>query len=242
MLAYKTYILSTRPLPNPIITMAAEKGVGVDSYSFIETDELDTLEVQQAIAAAALQTETVVFTSMNAVESVIHKLKGQIPDWNIYCMGHTTKELAAAYFGEKAIVNTGIHALQLADAIIETGQVETVLFFCGNRRRAELPQQLAAAKIAVREVVVYETRNLTHPITRAYDGILFFSPSAVESFFSQHQLPVYSIVFAIGTTTEAAVKNYCNNQIIVGQSPEKALLAAEAVQFFSELHQPNKLP
>lgn len=242
MHAYKTNILSTRPLPNHIITMAAESGIGIDSYPFIETDELDTIEVQQEIAAAALQSETVVFTSMNAVESVVHQLKGQIPDWNIYCMGHTTKELATAYFGQKAIINTGLHALELADTIIASGEVKTVLFFCGNRRRAELPQQLAAAKIAVREVIVYQTRQLTHPITRTYDGILFFSPSAVESFFSQHQLPVNTIVFAIGTTTQAEVKNYCTNRIIIGRSPEKALLAAEAVAFFSELQQPFHLP
>lgn len=47
-----------------------------------------------------------------------------------------------------------------------------------------IPSSLLAYDLFLEELVVYDTILLPHTINRTYDAIFFFSPSAVESFFS----------------------------------------------------------
>ncbi len=52
---------------------------------------------------------------------------------------------------------------------------------------------------------------------RTYDGVLFFSPSAVES-FAQRNLFEETTVFCIGKTTEAEARKHTNNIITANRS------------------------
>ena len=224
-------ILSTRPVSESLLAEALSKNIEIDILSFIETTPIETVEVQQEIELAANQMATVVFTSMNAVDAVTGMLDGFVPEWNIYCMGYATKELVKNYFGENAIAGTGDNAAELADEIIENEEPEEVIFFCGNRRRDELPGKLKKQQIEVNEIVVYQTENTQHKIAKAYDGILFFSPSAVESFFAVNKLPEHSIVFAIGQTTKETVGMFCKNKIVVSKLPGKDQLVEQAIGY-----------
>ena len=224
-------ILSTRPVSESLLAEALSKNIEIDTLSFIETTPIETIEVQQEIELAANQMATVVFTSMNAVDAVTAMLDGFVPEWTIYCMGYATKELVKNYFGENAIAGTGDNAAELADEIIENEEPEEVIFFCGNRRRDELPGKLKKQQIEVNEIVVYQTENTQHKITKAYDGILFFSPSAVESFFTINKLPEHTIVFAIGQTTKETVGKFCKNKIVVSKLPGKDQLVEQAISY-----------
>ena len=224
-------ILSTRPVSESLLAEALSKNIEIDTLSFIETTPIETIEVQQEIELAANQMATVVFTSMNAVDAVTAMLDGFVPEWTIYCMGYATKELVKNYFGENAIAGTGDNAAELADEIIENEEPEEVIFFCGNRRRDELPGKLKKQQIEVNEIVVYQTENTQHKITKAYDGILFFSPSAVESFFTINKLPEHTIVFAIGQTTKETVGKFCKNKIVVSKLPGKDQLVEQAIGY-----------
>ena len=224
-------ILSTRPVSESLLAEALSKNIEIDTLSFIETTPIETIEVQQEIELAANQMATVVFTSMNAVDAVTAMLDGFVPEWTIYCMGYATKELVKNYFGENAIAGTGDNAAELADEIIENEEPEEVIFFCGNRRRDELPGKLKKQQIEVNEIVVYQTENTQHKITKAYDGILFFSPSAVESFFTINKLPEHTIVFAIGQTTKETVGKFCKNKIVVSKLPGKDQLVEQAIRY-----------
>lgn len=66
----KIHILCTRPLPASLIDEAAEAGIDIEIQSFIETESILSVEVQQEIEQASIKTATVVFTSMNAVDAV----------------------------------------------------------------------------------------------------------------------------------------------------------------------------
>ncbi|GAC1529474.1 MAG: hypothetical protein NVS3B15_07790 [Sediminibacterium sp.] len=232
MTVNKTALLSTRPVKASLVASAGAKGIQLDILSFIETEAIRNVQVQQEVELALVQLATVVFTSMNAVEAVIDLLDGHIPDWRIYCMGHTTRDLIEKYFGEAAIAGTAGNALELADAIIEDNAADEVIFFCGNQRRAELPDRLLAHDILVNEVVVYQTIAMEHTVDKKYDGIVFFSPTAVTSFFKHNTLPGTTIVFAIGSTTKAAIGRYCPNRIIVSDSPAKDKLVEQAIDYF----------
>jgi uroporphyrinogen-III synthase len=229
---YKRTILSTRPVNNELVKKARAKGIQLDILPFIETEPIHSIEVQQEIELAAIELATVVFTSMNAVESVTHMLDGHIPEWRIYCMGHKTKELVKQYFGAGFIAGSADNASELADEIINNRETEEVIFFCGNQRRDELPLKLAEHDIPVNEVPVYQTILIPHKLEKKYDGVLFFSPSAAESFFTKNVLPELAIVFAIGSTTQETVASHCSNKIVVSKLPGKDALVEQAIDYF----------
>src|SRR6266550_4010695 len=102
----KITILSTKEIDQATINDAAGRNIIVDVSSFIKTEPIRSIELQQGIEHAFLQSVSVVFTSKNAVESVAAKQKGHQPDWTIYCIGNTTKQLVEKYFGENHIAGS----------------------------------------------------------------------------------------------------------------------------------------
>lgn len=228
-----THILSTRPVNPSQVEDAKLKAIQIDVISFIETEAIQTIEVQQEVEWASTEQAAVVFTSMNAVESVTGMLDGFIPTWRIYCIGFKTKELITSYFGADAIAGTADNASELADTIIEHEEYDEIIFFCGNQRRDALPRKLRKLDIDVNEIVVYETITVHHTVDKKYDGILFFSPSAVESFFKKNVLPKTTVVFAIGNTTAETVHKRCPNKILISDQPGKDELVAQAILYFS---------
>ncbi|MEO6228970.1 MAG: uroporphyrinogen-III synthase [Ferruginibacter sp.] len=227
------HILSTRPLSESLIDEAGAAGITVDTLSFIDTEPIQSIEVQQEIEQTFLRTIKVVFTSMNAVEAVAYYQEQNQPDWDIYCIGTTTNQLVAKYFGEERIARTANDAASLAELIIEDGFTDEVIFFCGDQRRDELPEILRAHDIDVNEITVYQTIRLTHKIEKDYHGILFFSPSAVDSFFTKNKLPANTVLFAIGITTATEIKKHTSNKIIISDEPGKANLVNKMIEYFT---------
>lgn len=223
-------ILSTRPLTQEIVEEAAGKNICIDCISFIETEPVKSIELEEKISQLSQKNITVVFTSMNAVEAAKEYLS-QIPGWLIFTMGQTTKELVKESFGEKSIIGTADNASALADTIIEKGEKE-IFFFCGDQRRDELPGKLKEKNIKIEEIVVYRTNPSAKKISKKYDGILFFSPSAVDSFFSINSINNDVVLFAIGNTTANVIRERTNNQIIIADQPGKAALAKKMIAYF----------
>ncbi|MEI7734549.1 MAG: uroporphyrinogen-III synthase [Ferruginibacter sp.] len=230
----KFQILCTRPLDSTLIQEANTAGIAIDEISFIETAPIKTQEVKQQIVQAVLSPATIVFTSMNAVDAVVAQKHNLQTDWSIYCIGTTTNKLVSLYFGENSISGTANSAVELAHLIVEDRFAENVIFFCGDQRREELPEILSKSNIEVKEIVVYETIIVPHQISKQYDGILFFSPSAVDSFFSTNIIKQKTILFAIGNTTATAIKKFTNNTIIISDAPGKENLVHTMIKHFSE--------
>ena len=226
-------ILCTRPLPASLVEEAAANGIAIDELSFIETESILSVEVQQEIELASTEITTVVFTSMNAVDAVTIFLDGHQPDWSIYSIGTATGKLIKAYFGEGRMAGTANDAASLAALIAEDRFTDEVIFFCGDQRRDELPEILRQNDIEVNEIVVYQTIATPHKIEKDYFGILFFSPSAVQSFFSKNKIASRTILFAIGNTTANEIRKYTTNKIIISDEPGKENLVAKMIEYFS---------
>jgi len=229
----KIPILCTRPLPSSLIDEAALAGIEITEQSFIDTESILSVEVQQEIELASTETAVVVFTSMNAVDAVTIFLDGHQPDWSIYSIGTATGKLVKAYFGEEKVAGTASDAASLAELIAEDRFTDEVIFFCGDQRRDELPDILKQHDIEVNEIVVYQTIATPHKIDREYFGILFFSPSAVQSFFSKNNVPEKTILFAIGNTTANEIRKFTTNKIIISDAPGKENLVAKMIEYFS---------
>jgi uroporphyrinogen-III synthase len=230
----KITILSTRPLETALLEAAKAKDIVIDIISFIDTTAVNSTGVQEEIKKVLTQPANIVFTSMNAVQAVANQLNGIAPAWNIFCIGNTTRELAAKYFGENAVRGTGINALALADNIIADRLVKQVTFFCGDQRRGELPGKLRQHGVTVQEIIVYHTTNTPHKVNKLYDGILFFSPSAVQSFFYANPVQPSAVLFAIGQTTADAIKNFTTNTVVVSEKPGKEDLVKKMFEYFKK--------
>jgi uroporphyrinogen-III synthase len=225
-------ILSTRPLSESLIDEAKKQAVYIEVLPFIETEAIKSVEVQQEIELVLLESATIVFTSMNAVEAVADYMIDEQPDWAIYCMGNTTQELVKKYFGDNSIAGTAGNAAALASLIVEEANTGEVIFFCGDQRRDELPDILKASDIEVNEIEVYHTVTIAHKVAKNYNGILFFSPSAVESFFSKNKTGIQTILFAIGNTTAASIRKHAVNPVIISDEPGKENLVEKALNYF----------
>ncbi|MDR3716255.1 MAG: uroporphyrinogen-III synthase [Puia sp.] len=249
----KITLLSTRPVDAGWVALAAEKGIFLEAVSFIETEPIPGDEAADLrLADLSRMPATIVFTSMNAVDAVANRISG-LPDgsrsgagWRIFCIGQATRQRVIRYFGEPAIAGTADSALSLAETILTHFREDSrgrgdsegfpeVIFFCGDQRRDELPDRLRENSVPVTEIVVYKTIRMARTLERRYDGILFFSPSAVDSFFPANQLPEGTVLFAIGATTAAAVRKHSSNRVIIGESPAKEILIGQAIEFFTKI-------
>ncbi len=229
---HKLHILCTRSLSAALVEKAAEQGIIVDIIPFIETRSLQQEGLIRKMAELTNQRIAAVFSSQHAVESVISLLNNKKPDWTIFCLEGRTQQSASAYFGKSRIAGTAGSAGTLAGLIIAQKNIDEVFFFCGSLRRDELPDQLKEQRIRVTEIIVYETLLKPVSLTKNYDGILFFSPSAVESFFTANRPGKRTILFAIGDTTAGGIKPYSGNPIAVSRSPDEETMMDTVFNYY----------
>ncbi len=234
MLSIKPTILCTGPVEETAFSMPEYKETDIDIIPFTristELPEATEKRVKEILATTAV----VVFTSNNAVKSVAPCLGKSTPNWTIFCIGNTTYDLARKYFGDHHIKQTASTASTLAEKIIPEINDREVVFFCGNLRRNDLPDALRQKGITVREITVYQTSLTPVTLEKEYDAVLFFSPSAAESFFSKNSLPAKTVLFVLGNTTAVAIRKYSTNKIITGEEPDKNKLISIAARFVNE--------
>ncbi len=212
---------------------AARHNIYIDEISFIRTEKIIDNTLAKKIEQLSQQKINAVFTSMNAVEAIRQFIPSK-SSWGVFCIGNTTKKLIKNIFGEENIAGTGDNALHLAEEIISHSIIKKVYFFCGDQRRDELPEKLNDNNIEVEELVVYKTIETIHVISKKYDGILFFSPSAVQSFFRKNSIIPKTKIFAIGSTTANAIKPFSQQHVITADMPGIKNLVFQAINYFSK--------
>jgi len=231
---HKVSILSTASLDQALLDKASGQGVELDTIPFINVEPVTDKDVLDEVNEFCSLPITAVFTSANAVRAIADIILNAQPEWNVYCVGNTTRNAVLEYFDNALISGIADDAATLA-SIIKDHDVLEVVFFCGNKRMDLLPELLSLDDIAVHEVIVYHTTETPHVATKGYDAILFFSPSGVNSFFSVNAIAERTVLFAIGNTTANAVKQKTSNEVIVSETPSKEQLLADAIEYFHNL-------
>ncbi len=234
MPSIKPSILCTGTVDQSAMQIAISNDVDIDVIPFTEIKSYPPETIQPQIQSMLQQKAVVVFTSSNAIRPVVESLNGFKPAWTIYCIGYSTHELAKQYFGEENIKDTAGNAATLAAKIIAGGNTNEVIFFCGNLRRNDLPAALVQQNINVKEITVYHTSLVPKPVEKDYDAILFFSPSAAESFFIANDLTPKTVLFVMGNATSVEIKKFAANKIITGDEPIKHKLVMKAVEFVKD--------
>ena len=200
-------ILSTKTLLNN-----QKQALVNANFNVIEVDFIHTKS--QAFKLNEIN-DNLIFTSQNAVQSFLLDPKSEdLKTKNFFCVGLKTKILLSES-GFNVIAYTG-YAADLAEIITLIYANESYTFFSGNLRRETLPEALKEAKVKFNEIQVYETTLTPQKIETSVDAIMFFSPSAIESYLKENKIK-NETCFCIGTTTSSALEGITKNIVIADQ-------------------------
>lgn len=220
-----------------LISILSTKTLSTEQRQFfIEANldllEQDFIEIENNNFEFINIKDNLIFSSQNAILSLMNQ-----PDWekfktkNVFCVGIKSKEMLEQN-GFKVDVYMD-YASELAEIITLIYNKESFTFFSGNLRKETLPKALKAAKIDFNEIEVYQTKLAPFKISKEekLDGILFFSPSGVESFLTNNKIK-NEICFCIGETTAEALKNNEIKNIVVAESPTIDDVIAEVIEYY----------
>ncbi len=229
----KLKVLSTKVLNQETLDKASVNDITIDELPFITTEPINTDELKNILRGFLQQNITAVFTSKNSVKAFDQIVNAEVP-WKIFCIGNSTKNFVSKIFGEEKVSGIADSAAELSDVILQDEAIKKVIFFCGRQRMEELPEKLKANELEVEEIIVYETWETPQKITKKiYDGILFFSPSAVKSFFSLNKINDQTKIFAIGKTTADAILQHINKEIIIAETSGEEDIIDQVIAHFS---------
>lgn len=210
-------VLSTKKLSLSQRQLLLHAGLGFVEYNAITVKPFP-FELPENITNG-------IFTSQNGVHALQdqkHKIQ------NSFCVGEKTKSLLIE--NGQNVIKMSQNASELADFLIKKYKNEHFFYFCGNRRRDELPNILSENGVSFSEVIVYQTELSIKQFDRAFDGILFFSPSGVESFASKNEMGE-SVAFCIGETTASEARKYTDNVIVANATSVESVIAKAAKTF-----------
>jgi uroporphyrinogen-III synthase len=177
-------------------------------------------------------TQNIIFTSQNAFKSfLLNDDAEEFKDSKIFCVGSKTKQFIESK-GYKVFASAE-YAENLAEVIITKHAGKNFTFFSGSMRRDTLPNALAKANVNYVEVEVYETVLTTQKINAHLDGLLFYSPSGIESYLKANTI-TNQTCFCIGTTTAAALNGVTKN-IVLANKPSVENVIIQSINYYKEL-------
>jgi hydroxymethylbilane synthase len=159
--------------------------------------------------------ENVIITSKNGVEALLHNfVPAELQFKNIYCVGRRTKRMIEKRIGN--VKHIEANAKKLAEHLVNYMEGTEVTYFCSDLRLDDLPNILAENNITVNEVEAYQTKYNADKVESNLDGVMFYSPSTVESYLKQNK--AFGIAFCIGETT-AKVANQFFEDVRIAKVP-----------------------
>ena len=196
----KINILSTKELATPQ-TELFKKDIGYKMSDFISIryNRMKPNLIKNSI-------DNVVITSQNGVEALLQNFsQAELSFKNIYCVGRRTKRKIERQISKVTHVENS--AAELAKYLIKQKDIKEITFFCGNKKRDELTDILMKNSVSVNEIEVYRTLLNTRKFDDEFDGVLFYSPSGIESYLVDNN-NLNAVAFCIGTTTAIEAKKH----------------------------------
>lgn len=177
------------------------KNVTVESTDFLK---ISLNRIAKPILKSPI--ENVIITSQNAVEAITASVpKEELQFKNIYCVGRRTKRLIENRIGK--VKHSENYAKDLAAYLVEFIDGTEVTHFCSDIRLDELSQTLEKNNIKVNEVEAYKTVLDSEKIDPKIEGIMFYSPSTVESYMINNEAEG-KVAYCIGDTTAAEAEKH----------------------------------
>lgn len=218
-----TRILSTKKLSKSLKNKLSDAKIELVEKNFIQTKSID-FEIPQL-------NDYLIFTSKEAAKSVLKSDVKNVLSKYCLCVGNKTR----SFLKKKGfiVLESADYAEELIQIIESKYKTNSFTFFCGNIRRNTIPAFFQQNKIAYNEIVVYETKLKPHQIKETFDGVLFYSPSGVNSFLEKNTLE-NKTCFCIGTTTAKALENKTKN-IVIASQPTVENVINEVIHYYKRL-------
>ncbi|MEM7185092.1 MAG: uroporphyrinogen-III synthase [Bacteroidota bacterium] len=210
-------ILSTKKLTLSQKELLLNAGMRLIDYNAIEVALLK-FTIPQAMDHA-------IFTSQNGVRAYLENNYGHSTITHCYCVGSKTKALLEEN-GQK-VVKMEENSEKLAHFILEHVEKGRFYYFCGSHRRDELPELLKSSKIELFEVKSYQITPKPRHFGQKMDGILFFSPSGVQSYLLENEASS-TTVFCIGETTATEARNHFSEVVVANSHSVESVIAKSA--------------
>ena len=169
-----------------------------------------------------------VFSSQNAVRSFLANPTAKQNHKPILCVGEKTKSLLEEN-GQK-VIKTAQNMQELVVFIQKNMKNEHFLHICGNRKLADFAAGMQKTGISYTEVTAYHTHLVSRVQTPEPQGLLFYSPSGVESYLQTNSIGA-SWCFCIGETTATAVRPLTERLTVSPKANADLLVAAAATHF-----------
>ena len=159
--------------------------------------------------------ENVIITSKNGVEALLDNFtKEELNFKNIFCVGRRTKKMIQQKIGP--VNHAEKNAERLAEYLSKEMKGNSVTYFCSDLRLDTLSKILTENKIEVNEVEAYKTMYSPELVSESIDGMLFYSPSAVNSYLQKNTTD--KVAFCIGASTAKEAQKYFE-KVEVAQIP-----------------------
>ncbi|TAF93285.1 MAG: uroporphyrinogen-III synthase [Bacteroidetes bacterium] len=231
MLANTTTVLCTKTLNPRTVEFARQKGIDIVCDDWIAIQPNTSADFYQQMP---LLNKYLVFTSSAAAQVYAHYVanSNQIqPAKFVYCLAGDTMQVVGSIRNCK-VVGTAKNAGALAQKIIDDNATHAVSFLASNIRREVLPTMLINAGITLQEITAYDTVPTPKNYKGNMEGYMFFSPSAVDSFFYSNTIPQQIPCFCIGTATANTVKALVKNEIQIAPFPSQQAIVETVINYF----------
>ncbi|MFT3794593.1 uroporphyrinogen-III synthase [Flavobacterium sp.] len=196
-------------------------------FAVVEADFIRVTYLPFQLQAVA---DNLIITSQNGVKALAqHPEVQDVRRKPVFCVGSKTADLLDEHgFTVQEIADS---AQELAEVIVSDYADETFTFFSSTIRRNELPMALLEADVELNEIEVYETEPTPQKVG-TFDGILFFSPSGVQSFLSANEI-TNEMCFCIGKTTATELEKTTAN-IVIANQPSVENTIIQAINYFKK--------
>lgn len=226
----------TRILSTKILKPSQKQFLLNAGFSVVEADFIRVTALPFELNEIA---DNLIITSQNAVHALsAHPDVQEVRRKPVFCIGPKTADLLDEI--GFTVQETADNGADLAKIILQNYPSESFTFFSGSLRRDEMPAALLGANVALNEITLYKTESTPHKVGQ-FEGVLFFSPSAVQSFLSVNNMGS-EVCFCIGQTTSKALENITGN-IVVANQPTVENTIIQTINYFgrtSKIERPNE--
>ncbi|HKK12196.1 MAG TPA: uroporphyrinogen-III synthase [Flavobacteriaceae bacterium] len=225
-------ILVSQPEPkienSPYFDLQEKQKVKIDFRPFIHVEGVPAKDIRQQKVDLSKYT-AIILTSRNSVDHffrVAEEMRFKVPD----AMKYFCQSEAVAFYLQKYVVYrkrkiyVGKRSFQDLSPMIKKYKDETFLLPTTDKLKPEVPEMLNALNVKWKEAVFYKTvtSDLSDLADVYYDILVFFSPSGIESLFSN--FPDFkqnnTRIAVFGNTTAKAVEAHGLRVDISAPTPE----------------------
>lgn len=204
-------VLSTKILPDYLVAKLSAAGLNVSQYNAISTSPTPFI--------CPNNIDNAIITSKNAAIRIADE---KIKIKHCYCVGSITK----VFLEQQGYIvsHVATSAKNLLDYLLKNFNATEFYFFSGSMRLPTIPDGFTNSSNVLKEIQTYTTQLIQKKITNTFQGILFFSPSAVSSYYNNNKPS--GVAFCIGETTATEALKHTNSIKIAAETTLESVVAA----------------